>query len=230
MLQYLQNEIRSLVTLGDGAAGGGASMSYEVGRGKKKRKESTSGPQLFDNDVEWWGGEEVRSNSLEILPTYQGNTLTSNSCGDGSLQVGLKFQHISGLYSDLLAVDVTGRLHTWAWQSHLPHALPLALERELGLEGEKIRLIAGRVLRASVITESGKVQYNSTAVSCRHNLSPPLPLQVATWLDQCVSSVSSRLEHPATAFPELAGEGISQLLVCELFTAVSTDSGKIFWW
>lgn len=82
-VQYLQNEIRSLVTLGDGAAGGGASMSYEVGRGKKKRKESTSGPQLFDNDVEWWGGEEVRSNTLEILPTYQGKTRTSNSCGVG---------------------------------------------------------------------------------------------------------------------------------------------------
>ena len=92
-----------------------------------------------------------------------------------SLQVGIKFQHISGMYSDLLAVDVSGRLHTWAWQSHLPHPLPLALERELGLEGEKIRLIASRVLRASVITESGKVLCNLNSVSCTHNLTPPLP-------------------------------------------------------
>lgn len=55
----LQSEIRSLVTLGDSAAGGGGSVSWEVGKGRKKRKESTSGPQLFDNDVEWWGGEKV---------------------------------------------------------------------------------------------------------------------------------------------------------------------------
>ena len=67
VFQCLQNEIRSLVTLGDGAAGGGTSVSYEVGRRKKKRKESASGPQLFDNDVEWWGGEEVRTSSLYIL-------------------------------------------------------------------------------------------------------------------------------------------------------------------
>ena len=59
-LYCLQSEIRSLVTLGDSAAGGGGGVSWETGRGRKKRKESTSGPQLFDNDVEWWGGEKVR--------------------------------------------------------------------------------------------------------------------------------------------------------------------------
>lgn len=47
------------MTLGDSAAGGGGGVSWEVGKGRKKRKESTSGPQLFDNDVEWWGGEKV---------------------------------------------------------------------------------------------------------------------------------------------------------------------------
>lgn len=48
------------MTLGDSAAGGGSGVSWETGKGRKKRKESTSGPQLFDNDVEWWGGEKVR--------------------------------------------------------------------------------------------------------------------------------------------------------------------------
>ena len=79
-----------------------------------------------------------------------------------SPQGGLKFQHIAGLYSDLLGVDLKGRLHGWSWQSHLPHSLPLTLEGELGLEGEKIRLIAAKVLRASILTESGKVQWNFT--------------------------------------------------------------------
>ena len=81
-----------------------------------------------------------------------------------SPQGGLKFQHIAGLYSDLLRVDLKGRLHGWSWQSHLPHSLPLALEGELGLEGEKIRLIAAKVLRASILTESGKVQWNFTHI------------------------------------------------------------------
>lgn len=83
-------------------------------------------------------------------------------CVPVSLQGGLKFQHIAGLYSDLLAVDLKGRLHGWSWQSHLPHSSPHALEGELGLEGEKIRLIAAKVLRASLLTESGKVQWGFT--------------------------------------------------------------------
>ena len=79
-------------------------------------------------------------------------------CVPVSPQGGLKFQHIAGLYSDLLAVDLKGRLHGWSWQSHLPQSSPHVLEGELGLEGEKIRLIAAKVLRASLLTESGKVQ------------------------------------------------------------------------
>ena len=106
-----------------------------------------SGTQALD-------GPPKKNHGTKALPLLKLHAL--------SPQGGLKFQHIAGLYSDLLGVDLKGRLHGWSWQSHLPHSLPLTLEGELGLEGEKIRLIAAKVLRASILTESGKVQWNFT--------------------------------------------------------------------
>lgn len=80
-----------------------------------------------------------------------------------SLQSGLRFKHIVGLYSELLGVDHCGRVYEWAWQSPFPL---LCKEEELGLVGEHVRLIAGRVLRATAVTESGKVgTYSSLAQS-----------------------------------------------------------------
>ena len=55
-------------------------------------------------------------------------------------------------------------------------------------------------------------------------------LQLATWLDSSVSSVSSQLEQKAQHFSELSGETITGLQVSELFSAVVTESGKIYWW
>lgn len=66
-----------------------------------------------------------------------------------------RYKHIVGLSSELLAVDMDGQLWRWAWQSCAPEPHPLV--KSLGLEGEKVKFLAGRVLRASVVTESGKV-------------------------------------------------------------------------
>jgi E3 ubiquitin-protein ligase EDD1 len=50
-----------------------------------------------------------------------------------------------------------------------------------GLTNEKVVKISASNIRCSVVTESGKV---------------------ATWLDDSVAHVCSKLEHSATAFPE----------------------------
>lgn len=136
---------------------------------------------------------------------------------------------IASLYSQLLAVDNRGRLHCWSWQSATPSpSLGRDLEQELGLAGERVRLIAARLLRASVVTESGKV--GGGQLLCELAPCTCLSVQVATWLDRSVHAVSGRLEHKAQSFSELAGETVSQLHVCELFSVVSTESGKLFWW
>lgn len=54
--------------------------------------------------------------------------------------------------------------------------------------------------------------------------------QVATWVDDSVGMIGEKLEHSAQVFSELSGENVVQLHTCELFTAVLTESGKVFWW
>ncbi len=74
-----QSELRSLVSIGDGAAGGassGGGGGVASGEGskrpntrgglssKKKKSSSTSqapplGPLLFDSSIEWWGEDKV---------------------------------------------------------------------------------------------------------------------------------------------------------------------------
>ncbi len=76
------------------------------------------------------------------------------------------FRHITGLHSQLYAVDSQGKLHGWLWSSSTPLPRPHPLEEELHIEKERIKLIAGKFLRASVVMESGKVRgvvYRSVA-------------------------------------------------------------------
>lgn len=74
---------------------------------------------------------------------------------------GLVFKHIAGLYSELYAVDSEGKLHGWVWSSSTPLPRPHPLEERLQLQDEKIKLIGAKFLRASVVTESGKVGVSS---------------------------------------------------------------------
>lgn len=106
-------------------------------------------------------------------------------------------------------MDDQGVLYSWPWEQPLPPATPHPRLAELGLQGERIRLLSAKTLRASVVTENGKT---------------------ATWLDSSVSALGKVLEHSAATFPELAGELVIQLVTCELFTAACTDSGKLMWW
>lgn len=58
---------------------------------------------------------------------------------------------------------------------HHPKAVPL------GLSGERVVAISAAGVRCSVATESGRV---------------------ATWLDETLADVATKLEQPAQAFPE----------------------------
>ena len=116
---------------------------------------------------------------------------------------------ISSTKSELLAIDEQGQLYGWPWDDPIPPNKPHPRSAELGLEQETIKLLSGKVLRATVVTESGKI---------------------VTWLDRCVARVGHVLEHPATLFTELSGDMVVHLTTSELFTAVCTDTGKILWW
>lgn len=74
------------------------------------------------------------------------------------LQDGHTFKHIAGLYSELLAVDSEGKLHGWAWSTTTPHPRPHPLEAALELGDEIIKLLSARLLRGSLVTDSGKVR------------------------------------------------------------------------
>ena len=74
------------------------------------------------------------------------------------IQDGVIFKHIAGLHSELYAVDSEGKLHGWVWSSGTPLPQPHPLEARLHLQNEKIKLISGKFLRASVVTQSGKVR------------------------------------------------------------------------
>lgn len=60
---------------------------------------------------------------------------------------------------------------------HHPKAVPL------GLSGERVVAISAAGVRCSVATESGRV---------------------ATWLDETLADVATKLEQPAQAFPEVS--------------------------
>ena len=79
----------------------------------------------------------------------------------------------------------------------------------LGLNNEKVVKISASNIRCSVVTESGKV---------------------ATWFDESICHVCTKLEHPATLYPEFANDKITSLHTCVLYTAVRLESGAIYWW
>lgn len=86
---------------------------------------------------------------------------------------------------------------------HHPKTIPLALTTE------KIINISATAIRCSVSTETGKV---------------------ATWLDELLGHVASRLEHPAQAFTEFTLDKIVSLHTCALYTVARLESGTLYWW
>lgn len=126
-----------------------------------------------------------------------------------------RFSHIAALHSELVAVSTTGQLYQWRWADHNaymhadnpnihhPKTIPL------GLVGEKVVAISAASVRCSVATESGKI---------------------ATWLDETLADVASKLEQPAQTAPELANERIVSLHTCQLYSLAWCESGALYWW
>ena len=44
------------------------------------------------------------------------------------------------------------------------------------------------------------------------------------------AAVGGVLEHQVKVLPELSGETVSSVFTSELFSVVSTDTGRLYWW
>ncbi|GFS00247.1 ubiquitin protein ligase E3 component n-recognin 5 [Elysia marginata] len=125
------------------------------------------------------------------------------------------FTHIEAMYSDLVAIGKDGRLYCWKWADSEPYRNPENPSVRhpkasfLNLNQEKIVLLAACGVRASVLTESGKI---------------------ASWLDESLNAVSGKLEQPATQFAEFSSDSVASLHVCSLYTCARLESGALYWW
>ncbi|XP_074597147.1 E3 ubiquitin-protein ligase hyd isoform X2 [Brevipalpus obovatus] len=130
-----------------------------------------------------------------------------------------KFIQIICLHSELVAISNTGQLFQWKWSEVEPfrgqtsdgitvyHPKTVSL----GLLNEKISQISGTCIRASALTEA---------------------MKLATWMDEVVLPVASKLEQPAQTFYQefQHGDRIVSLHVCSLYSCVRLESGSIYWW
>eukprot|EP00096_Caligus_rogercresseyi_P012405 TRINITY_DN5185_c0_g1_i1.p1 TRINITY_DN5185_c0_g1~~TRINITY_DN5185_c0_g1_i1.p1 ORF type:complete len:2971 (-),score=851.59 TRINITY_DN5185_c0_g1_i1:151-9063(-) len=126
----------------------------------------------------------------------------------------LRFSKIVALHSELVAVSNGGQLYHWRWCDLSPYRAdnPTGSHPRasfLGLTNEKITMISASNIRCSIVTESGKV---------------------ATFMDESVAHVCSKLEQSAYYHSEFNNEKIISLHTCILYTVVRMESGAIFWW
>ncbi len=49
-------------------------------------------------------------------------------------------------------------------------------------------------------------------------------------MDECLSHVCGKLEHPATLYGEFQSDRVSSLHTCVLYTGVRLESGAFYWW
>ncbi|XP_062606641.1 E3 ubiquitin-protein ligase UBR5-like isoform X3 [Saccostrea cucullata] len=127
----------------------------------------------------------------------------------------ITFTHIAAMHSDLVAVGTNGQLYSWKWNEMEPYRHydnpnirhPKVLP--LGLQNERIMGLSACGVRASVFTESNKV---------------------ATWVDETLNSVASKLEHQAQTFPEFQTDKIVSLHTCSLYTCARLESSALYWW
>uniref|UniRef100_A0A4W6F972 Ubiquitin protein ligase E3 component n-recognin 5 n=1 Tax=Lates calcarifer TaxID=8187 RepID=A0A4W6F972_LATCA len=127
---------------------------------------------------------------------------------------GVKFVSIGAMFSELVAVSSKGELYQWKWSEPEPYrnaqnpSIHHPRVSFLGLANEKITLLSANSIRATVATETNKV---------------------ATWVDDTLSTVASKLEHSAQAFPELQGERMVSLHCCALYTCAQLEN-SLYWW
>lgn len=152
-----------------------------------------------------------------------------------------KFVAIAAIYSELIALTSNGQLCQWRWADAEPFQGQLSdgtlyyhpKVPSLGLLQEKVTLLSASCIRATVATESGKL---------------------ATWIDESIAPLATKLEHPATSsiFTEASSTGgagpggasnsanastaispplkITALLVSSLMSCVQWSNGALYWW
>ncbi|XP_066269411.1 E3 ubiquitin-protein ligase UBR5-like [Branchiostoma lanceolatum] len=183
--RWLDSALRDAAGLGTASSAGSTSGATEA---KKTTNPPPETPLSFGEELEWW------NEKASGVP---------------------RFVHIAAMYSELIAISVSGQLYQWKWADPEPYCNPEnsavhhPRSSALGLNGEKVLLISSCSVRASAVTESGKV---------------------ATWVDETLSSVATKLEHPAQVFLEFQGERMSAIYTCSLYTCVHLESGGLYWW
>ncbi|XP_048590266.1 E3 ubiquitin-protein ligase UBR5-like isoform X2 [Nematostella vectensis] len=201
-------------------------------RDRSTRDREPLSREQFDR---WWGsvhlcGDPAGRSSANKIPAQDKPVNTAKASASDPVTVAgqlqwwpsidgecPRFQYIAAMHSELIAVGVDGRLYQWRWQDPAPSPgigaagtvtfHPRA--RDLALAEEKVIAIAASSIRASVLTESGKV---------------------ASWIDDSLAHVASKLEHSAQSFPELANDKIMSIYACDLYTCAQTTSGALYWW
>ena len=168
-----------------------------------------------EDDVTGSGSKKKETNVCQS-PLWLGDELEFWPEKSGSKEP-VRFIKIAVLHSELVAVSSNGHLYQWRWCDMTPFRgdnpsgnHPRAAS--LGLTNEIVTKISASNIRCSVVTESGKV---------------------ATWMDESVSHVCSKLEHGATSFSNefQQNDRIASLHTCVLYTAVRLEnSGHVYWW
>ncbi|CAK8697546.1 unnamed protein product [Clavelina lepadiformis] len=122
-----------------------------------------------------------------------------------------KFKLVGAMYSDLVAVDLNGKLRQWKWVCKVPHRGTTFHSRStsLKLDNEKIALLSACSIQASVVTEEG----------C-----------VSTWMDDSVAKHTMSLDLPCFVSEPIKTERAKCLHVCSLYSVVLTDLGRLYWW
>ncbi|XP_052085872.1 E3 ubiquitin-protein ligase UBR5-like isoform X2 [Mytilus californianus] len=126
-----------------------------------------------------------------------------------------RFSHIAAMHSELVCVGTNGNLYSWKWNESEPYRHPENPNIrhpkvvQLGLQHEKIIGMSACNVRASVFTETHRV---------------------ATWVDETLNKVASKLEHAVQTFPEFLTDKIVSLHTCSLYTCARLESGGLYWW
>jgi E3 ubiquitin-protein ligase EDD1 len=121
------------------------------------------------------------------------------------------FTHIAALHSGLLAVTREGKLYRWAWTDNACQGGPHPLCDALGLTNERIASMAACSIRASFLTESGKI---------------------ATLMDDSFKPSGTettnlgRFEHACTRFARFETDAVTSLAVSETLTVALTSKGR----
>lgn len=162
-----------------------------------------------------WLESALRDSSSDLADAKKLNPLWLSEEPEFWPDRGVKFVHIASLYSELIALSSTGQLHQWKWTEAEPYKNTDQLGVHhpktvaLGLAGERCVLLEAGCVRATVVTESGRV---------------------ASWLDDSLAAVAPRLDQAAQAFPEFQQDPVVALHVCSLFSCVRLQSGALYWW